>query len=123
MPPTQGYSQIARITSGELMYLSGQVGLDASGQLAGADYASQLDQIFRNIKSGLESVGAGLENLVKLNFYVSSALQTGDIMADHLAIRDKYINLANPPASAFVFVSRLARPEWLLEVESIAVKP
>jgi enamine deaminase RidA (YjgF/YER057c/UK114 family) len=46
-----------------------------------------------------------------------------DVLASHFAIRDKYINLEKPPASAFVFVSRLFRAEWLLEVESIAVKP
>ena len=62
-------------------------------------------------------------NLIKLKFFVSSAVPMADVLASHFAIRDKYINLEKPPASAFVFVSRLFRAEWLLEVESIAVKP
>jgi hypothetical protein len=60
---------------------------------------------------------------LKLNFFVSSAVPMADVLASHFAIRDKYINLEKPPASAFVFVSRLFRADWLLEVESIAVKP
>lgn len=89
----------------------------------GADYATQLEQIFRNIELGLKAACASLENLIKLNFFVSSAVPMADVLASHFAIRDKYINLEKPPPSAFVFVSRLFRAEWLLEVESIAVKP
>jgi enamine deaminase RidA (YjgF/YER057c/UK114 family) len=36
-------------------------------------------------------------------------------------VRDKYVNTANPPVSTFVVVKRLARPEWLIEVEAVAV--
>lgn len=123
MPPTQGYSHVALIKSGEMIFLSGQVGMDAEGKVVGPDYASQLEQVFRNLESALTAAGAGLDHLVKLNFYVSGALAIEDIVTDHLAIRDRYINLDAPPASAFVFVNRLARAEWLLECEAIAVKP
>jgi enamine deaminase RidA (YjgF/YER057c/UK114 family) len=123
MPPTRGYSQIAHVKGGELLYFSGQVALNAKGELVGADYATQLEQIFRNIELGLKAAGASLESLIKLNFFVSSAVPMADVLASHFAIRDKYINLEKPPASAFVFVSSLFRAEWLLEVESIAVKP
>ena len=122
LPPTQGYSQLVMVNGGELLFFSGQVALNEKGELAGTDYESQLDQIFRNIQSGLAAAQASLDNLVKLNFFVSSALSMEDVSASHFAVRDRYINLKQPPASAFVFVSRLARPEWLLEVEAIAVK-
>jgi enamine deaminase RidA (YjgF/YER057c/UK114 family) len=36
-------------------------------------------------------------------------------------VRDKYVNTANPPTSTFVFVQRLVRPEWLIEVDAVAV--
>ena len=123
MPPTQGYSHVARVKSGELILLSGQVGMDFKGKLVGNDYASQLEQVFRNIEAALTAAGATLDHLVKLNFYVSSVLSIEEIIADHLAIRNRFINLDSPPASAFVIVARLARPEWLLECEAIAVKP
>jgi enamine deaminase RidA (YjgF/YER057c/UK114 family) len=122
MPPAQGYSQVVRVESAELIYLSGQVGLDQDGQLAGADYASQLDQAFRNIQTGLEAAGAGLEDLIKLNYFVRADVPTEEVLAN-LKVRDRYINRARPPASALVFVVRLARPEWLVEVEVIAARP
>jgi NAD(P)-dependent dehydrogenase (short-subunit alcohol dehydrogenase family) len=74
MPPTRGYSQIAHVKGGELLYFSGQVALNAEGELVGADYATQLEQIFRNIELGLKAACASLENLIKLNFFVSSAV-------------------------------------------------
>jgi NAD(P)-dependent dehydrogenase (short-subunit alcohol dehydrogenase family) len=74
MPPTRGYSQIAHVKGGELLYFSGQVALNAEGELVGADYATQLEQIFRNIELGLKAACASLENLFKLNFFVSSAV-------------------------------------------------
>ena len=36
-------------------------------------------------------------------------------------VRDKYVNTANPPTSTFVFVQRLVRPQWLIEVDAVAV--
>lgn len=123
MPPTQGYSHIVSVKGGELLYFSGQVALNAKGEVVGTDYATQLEQVFRNIEFGLKALGASMENLIKLNYFVSSAVSMSEVLASHFAIRDRYINLEKPPASAFVFVSRLARAGWLLEVEAIAVKP
>ena len=127
MPPTQRYSQIAHVKGGELLYFSGQVALNAKGELVGADYATQLEQIFRNIELGLKAAGASLEPYQAQFFRVQRRTDGRcplvDVLASHFAIRDKYINLEKPPASAFVFVSRLFRAEWLLEVESVAVKP
>jgi enamine deaminase RidA (YjgF/YER057c/UK114 family) len=59
----------------------------------GADYATQLEQIFRNIELGLKTAGASLENLIKLNFFVSGAVPMADVLASHFDVRDKYINL------------------------------
>lgn len=122
MPPTQGFSQVARVRRGELIYLSGQVGVNAAGRLAGKDYASQLEQVFRNIQLGLAAAGARLDDLVKLNFYVASAAATEDLIDVHVSIRDRYIDREAPPASAFVYAGRLAQTEWLLECEAIAVR-
>lgn len=122
MPPTQGYSQMVHVKSGELIYFSGQVALNSSGELVGNDYGTQLEQVFCNIKAGLEAHGLTFDHLIKLNFFVSSKVPS-DQMGVHFSIRDRYINLETPPASAFVFVDRLVRPEWLLECEAIAVKP
>jgi|ERR1700722_1251439 len=49
LPPAQGYSQVVKVKGGEMIFLSGQVGLTLAGELAGTDYSSQLEQAFRNI--------------------------------------------------------------------------
>jgi enamine deaminase RidA (YjgF/YER057c/UK114 family) len=122
LPPTQGYSQVVKVRSGEMIFLSGQVGLTPGGQLAGADYGSQLEQAFRNIEAGLRAAGASMGDLIKINYFVSSSAPAADLLPAHIAIRDRYVNTATPPASAFVFVNRLARPEWLVEIEAVAAK-
>jgi enamine deaminase RidA (YjgF/YER057c/UK114 family) len=54
-----------------------------------------------------------------LNFYLVAEVEQAD--APKLrAIRDRYVNLEKPPASTLVIVSRLARPDWLVEIESVA---
>jgi enamine deaminase RidA (YjgF/YER057c/UK114 family) len=97
-----------------------QVAGTADGTLVGADdFAAQVEQCFANLKLAMESVGGTMHDIVKLNYYcdqrVSSAAQRSVIEK-----RDRYVNVARPPASTFVVVSRLARAEWLIEIEAVA---
>lgn len=115
-----GYSHLAEVTSGRLVYLAGQVALDASGQLVGpGDFRAQVEQVFANLGAGLKAAGAGFGDIVKLNCYCVQSVDPAQVAAFR-EVRDKYVNTANPPASTFVFVSRLVRPEWLIEVEAVA---
>jgi enamine deaminase RidA (YjgF/YER057c/UK114 family) len=60
-----------------------------------------------------------MADIVKLNYYlVADVDQT--IVPKLRPIRDRYINVENPPASTFVVVSRLMRPGWLIEIEAVA---
>lgn len=115
-PP--GYSHLAIVSAGRLVFVSGQVALDRSGNVVGKDdFRAQARQVFENLRSALESAGGSFRDVIKLNSYVvdMSALP-------HLrVVRDEHVNTANPPASTTVQVSRLFRPEFLLEVEAIAV--
>jgi enamine deaminase RidA (YjgF/YER057c/UK114 family) len=117
MPAAKGYTQLIEVTGGRIIYLSGQVALDRSGRLVGSgDLRAQTQQVFENIKAGLEAVGAGFGDVIKLNFYVVDASQV-QIVRD---VRDKYVNTAQPPASTLVEVRRLAREDFLIEVEAVA---
>jgi enamine deaminase RidA (YjgF/YER057c/UK114 family) len=104
-----------------MIFLSGQVGLTPAGELAGTDFGSQLEQAFRNIEAALRVAGASLGDLIKINFFVSSGASGADLPLVHVAIRDRYVKTATPPESAFVFVNRLVRPEWFVEVEAGAL--
>ena len=119
--PTAGFSQIAEVSGGKLVYISGQVALDKSGNLVGKDdLHAQAQQVFANLKAAVEAAGGDTSDLVKLNIYVVESVDPAQIPAIR-EIRDKFVNTANPPASTFVVVKRLVRPEWLIEIEAVAV--
>ena len=113
-----GYSQVVEVRSGRTLYIAGQVSLDKDGKLVGVgDFRAQVKQVFENLKARLEAGGASFKDVVKLNYYLTDA-------SDLQALRDtrnSYINTENPPASTLVVVKRLAREEYLIEVEAIAV--
>ena len=121
LPPSPGYSQAAEIRPGSrIIYIAGQVAIDRSGKLVGeGDLRAQATQTFENLKAALQASGASFENVVKLNSYFVDMSQ----LAAFREVRDKYVNIANPPASTAVQVSRLFREGFLIEVEAIAVVP
>lgn len=118
----KGYSHIAEIDLGNctMLIISGQVPLDSKGKLAGKDDLTvQAEQVFRNIRSCVESAGGNMNNIVKLNYYLTDASQVQKVRD----VRDKFINTANPPASTLVQVSRLFHEDVMLEVEATAIIP
>lgn len=118
-PPT-GYSHVAKVNKGTLVYIAGQVSSDASGKLVGeGDLAAQTEQVFTNLKLALEAAGATLNDVVKMNTYLVAEVGQDDLPKMR-AVRDRYMNKEKPPASTLVVVSRLARPGWLIEVEVVA---
>jgi enamine deaminase RidA (YjgF/YER057c/UK114 family) len=118
MPKSVGYSQIAVVTGGTLVFIAGQVALDKSGNLVGEDDCkAQLLQVFENLKAALEAVGGDFSDVVKLNSYLLDLSQ----LAAFREVRDRYINLENPPTSTTIQVPRLFRPEFLVEIEAVAV--
>ena len=118
LPPPVGYSHIAKVSKGTLIYLAGQVSSDASGKLVGeGNFEAQVEQVFGNLKLALEAAGATMANIVKMNL-VAEVDQAE--VPKLRAIRDRYVDVAKPPASTLVVVTRLARPGWLIEIEAVA---
>jgi enamine deaminase RidA (YjgF/YER057c/UK114 family) len=117
--PGNGYTHVV-IGTGRLAALSGQVALDADGQVVGVgDPAAQAGQVFENLRLCLAAAGATFEHVVKLTFYVTDV---GHLPAIRIA-RDQHVNVEHPPASTAVQVAALVRPEFLLEVEALALLP
>jgi enamine deaminase RidA (YjgF/YER057c/UK114 family) len=118
LPTPPGYSQIALIGGGQLLVIAGQVALDQQGGVVGpGDFAAQAVQVFRNVVYALEAAGAGPRNLVKLTTFVTDM---SNLPAYRMA-RDQFLDPAHPPASTLVQVPSLFRPEFLIEVEALAV--
>ena len=119
-PPPVGYSHIAKVSNATLIYLAGQVPMDASGALVGAgDFKAQAEQVFRNIRTALAAAGATPHDIIKLNYYIVASVDATERTAIR-AIRDQYVNTAAPPASTLVIVAGLAQPGWLVEIEAVA---
>ena len=113
-----GYSQVVEVRDGRTLYISGQVALDASGNLVGSgDFAAQVKQVFANLEARLDEAGASFNDVVKLNFYL---LDAGNLRIVR-EVRDTHVNREYPPASTLVVVKQLFRPELMVEVDAIAV--
>ena len=120
LPPPVGYSHVAKVNKGTIIYIAGQVSSDASGKLIGeGDFETQVEQVFRNLKIAVEAAGATMADIVKLNTYLVAEVEQAGVPKLR-AIRDRYLNVENPPASTLVVVTRLARPGWLIEIEAVA---
>jgi enamine deaminase RidA (YjgF/YER057c/UK114 family) len=60
-----------------------------------------------------------MADIVKLNIFLVAEVDQADVPKLR-AVRDRHVNVEQPPASTLVFVSRLARPSWLIEIEAVA---
>jgi enamine deaminase RidA (YjgF/YER057c/UK114 family) len=119
--PTAGYSQVAEVGEGKIVYIAGQIALDKSGNLVGKDdFRAQVQQVFENLKAAVEASGGDFHSVIKLNYYCAASVEPTQLPGLR-EVRDKYVNTANPPTSTLVFVQRLVRPEWLIEVDAVAV--
>jgi enamine deaminase RidA (YjgF/YER057c/UK114 family) len=114
------YTPAIRVQGGRTIYVSGQVSQDAEGNIVGkGDLLAQAGQVYKNLGIALAGAGATFDDVVKLNVYVVS------FKPEHRAllqsVREKHVNRNNPPASTLVGVQSLARPDFLVEVEAVAV--
>ena len=113
-----GYTHVVKAT-GTLVFLAGQVSVDSEGNVVGAgDFEAQARQVFTNLRNALASVGAGPEHIAKTTTYLVGV--TPEHRAALTVARSDFMP-DPPPASTLIGVQALARPEFLIEVEAIAV--
>jgi 2-iminobutanoate/2-iminopropanoate deaminase len=114
-----GYTHVVEVTGpNRTIYISGQIAFDKDGKIVGApgDMKAQAEQVFKNLETALTAAGAKFSDVVKMNSYITD-------MSKVQAVRDvraRYFKDATP-ASTFVEVKGLVRPELLLEIEVVAV--
>jgi 2-iminobutanoate/2-iminopropanoate deaminase len=123
-PPTlstpTGYTHIVEVTGpGKTIYISGQIALDKDGKVVGeGDMKAQAEQVFKNLQAALTAAGATFADVVKMNTYVTEMDKAPAVRE----VRARYFG-ATTPASTLVQVVRLARPEFMLEIEVTAAVP
>lgn len=118
MPKSVGYSQVAKVNGGTMVFIAGQVALDKSGELVGKDnFREQTQQVFENLKTAIAAAGGTFDDVIKMNSYFVDISH----LPEFREIRDRYVDVKNPPTSTAVQVPRLFRPEFLIEIEVVAV--
>jgi enamine deaminase RidA (YjgF/YER057c/UK114 family) len=112
------YTQAVKVTGAQtILFLSGQVAYDEKGGPSHrGDIVGQAREVFRAIKAQVEAGGGTLANVVKLNTYLADIRHRADIVP----VREEFFG-KKLPASTLVAVAALAHPDWLIEVEAIAV--
>jgi enamine deaminase RidA (YjgF/YER057c/UK114 family) len=103
------------------IYIGGQDAVDATGQIVGiGDIGAQTAQVLVNMQTALEAAGAGLEQVVKWNILIVEGQPLEPGFAEFQRV---WGERTNPPVITAAFVSALANPEFLVEMDAIAVVP
>lgn len=118
--PTNGFTHVVTATAGKTIYVSGQVSVNEKAEVIGkGDLRAQVEHVFANLKIALAAAGATFHDVVKITYFVV------DLKPEHVGhvreVRRKYLNMEKPPASTLVGISALVVPEWLIEIELVAV--
>lgn len=115
-PPT-GYTHVVTTDAPKLVFISGQIGIDAQGKIQ-EGLRAQTIQVFENIKTALASVGATFDDVVKVTYLIVNFKAEDRVLVRE--IRAQYFNADHPPASTLIGVQALALPELLIEIEALA---
>ena len=103
------------------MYVGGQNAVTAEGEIVGhGDIAAQAEQVCRNIETALAAGGATIADVVKWTIYVVDGQPIHRAMEGFHKV---WTNTSNPPTISVLFVSGLAHPDFLLEIDAVAVVP
>jgi len=118
LPPFSQYSHGVVIPAGhQLVFCSGQLGIDAAGVVP-PDCAGQARLCFSNIAAVLAELGWSLDNVVRINAFVTGR----EHLEDYMGVRNGLFS-APFPASTLMIVAGFSRPEFVVEIEAIAAGP
>ena len=122
LPKNPAFTNVIVVTGQvKTIYIGGQDAVDASGTIVGkGDIKKQTEQVLANLQTALRAGGAELEHVVKWNLYV---VQGQPLQPGFEAFQQFWGRRPNPPAITAMFVSGLANPDFLIEMDAIAVVP
>ena len=111
------YSSGVEAPAGRTVYVSGQVSLDAEGNVVGeGDVRIKTETVLEHVKSVVEEAGGGMGDIVKVTVFLTDMGLYDEIHE----VRRRYFEEPYP-ASSMVEVSALIDPRLLIEIEAVAV--
>jgi enamine deaminase RidA (YjgF/YER057c/UK114 family) len=122
--PAGLYNHAISADPGKLLFISGQVAIDENNQLIGKDdFIAQMEQVFKNLGHILESAGISFAHVVKFTTYLSRSADLSTFYAKREEIFADIYPDSRYPTNTLLVVEKLAREEWLVEIEAIAAVP
>ena len=113
-PNGNRYTHVVKV--GPWVIIAGQTASDTDGNVVGVDDPkAQVGQVMKNLRTAVESVGGRFEDIVKTTVYVVGEEHLDAVREERAVYRPE-----KPPTSTLVVVSRLARPEFIVEIEAVA---
>jgi 2-iminobutanoate/2-iminopropanoate deaminase len=117
VPPTFSYSHAVRM--GDFVFVSGQVAQNVKGELVGKDdIRAQTEQVFENLRLILEAAGSGLDLVGKVTVLITRLDYRPVVHEIRARVFGKF---GHTPASTLAVVTSLALPEFLVEVDAVAL--
>ena len=120
MHANPAFSQAVVVTNpGRTIYIGGQNAVNAEGEIVGkGDLAAQTEQVFANMETVLTAAGASLHDIVKWTMFIVE----GQDLRPGLEVFQKHWGTDHrPPAISAAMVASLANPDFLVEIEAIAI--
>lgn len=118
----RAFTQVISVTGPvKTVYVGGQDALDEQGQIVGkGDIKTQTQQVLTNLSKALAAAGAEPEHIIKWNIY----LVQGQSLQDGFAAFQQFWGFRpNPPTITMMYVAGLANPDFLIEMDAVAVVP
>jgi 2-iminobutanoate/2-iminopropanoate deaminase len=116
---TQKFAYSHAVRMGSMVFVAGQVAYDRDGKLVGkGDALAQTEQVFRNLEAVLKEAGSGLDKVGKMTVF-TTRLEYRPII--HQVRARVFEQVGHYPASTLAVVSSLADPDWLVEIEAVAM--
>jgi len=122
LPKNPAFTNVVTVSGPvKTVYIGGQDAVDSSGAIVGkGDLKAQTEQILKNIQAALAAAGAQPEHVIKWTIYVVQGQSVQDGFA---AFQSVWGNPSNPPVITVAFVAGLGHPDFLAEIDAIAVVP
>ena len=121
--PLGMYSHGMVAPGGEIVVVAGQVGMGQGGQVAGGDVVAQTKQALDNVRAVVEAAGCAMRDIVRLQTFLTHVEDIPGFMQARAEVFPRYFPDGAYPPNTLLVVSRLVKPELLVEIEAMAVKP
>jgi enamine deaminase RidA (YjgF/YER057c/UK114 family) len=115
---TTAFSQVVVASGARTVYISGQTAWNANKEIVGRTLGEQARQALDNVRLAVESAGGNLGDVVSLRIYI---VRKGDQTLEPVGAALKEWFPTKPPATTWIGVSSLAVPDFVIEIEAVAV--